>query len=256
MRPKYLMNCFWNLFCRLEGRLIVHALAAFLTCALPGFLQAGVSPVKVVFLGDSITKGERPGGTVKAEQTFVSLVEKEMESAGFSVQFINSGIPDIWTGPILENKERKLTENVIAWKPQITVVMLGTNDAFVDKGNSPVPRCPSVEQYKINMRRIIKEIQNSGSIVVLMTPPMQDSAFVKVYAWAPYSDTHDANCLLNRYVEACRQVANELGLSLVDNYAKWGDAKSKGQDLALWLLDGCLPNPIGHKLIQMPFFPF
>ena len=46
---------------------------------------------------------------------------------------------------------------------------------------------------------------------------------------------------------ACRVVAKEHTVPLVDHYKHWTDAEAKGTVLREWTTDGCHPNPRGHK---------
>src|SRR5688572_22453960 len=65
--------------------LLLLAGAALL--AAPGE-RAG--PVRIVTLGDSITKGVRPG--VKPEETFSGLLSAELRKRGAAVEVVNLGI--------------------------------------------------------------------------------------------------------------------------------------------------------------------
>ena len=55
------------------------------------------------------------------------------------------------------------------------------------------------------------------------------------------------NDRLGKYFEACRAVAKEKKVALVDHYKHWKDAEAKGTLLRDWTTDGCHPNPRGHK---------
>src|SRR5579872_7361801 len=52
--------------------------------------KADEAVVKIITLGDSITKGVRPG--VKPEETFAALVEAGLKKEGIAAQVINVGI--------------------------------------------------------------------------------------------------------------------------------------------------------------------
>src|SRR5262249_6061469 len=51
---------------------------------------ARAEPLRVVMLGDSITKGVRPG--VKPEETFSALIEKQLQQQGIRVSVVNAGV--------------------------------------------------------------------------------------------------------------------------------------------------------------------
>ena len=83
----------------------------------------------IVTLGDSITKGERSG--VTAEQTFASLIESSLLVAGRPVRVTNVGIGGERTDQALARLGK-----VLALKPDVVTIMYGTNDSFVDQGQT------------------------------------------------------------------------------------------------------------------------
>jgi lysophospholipase L1-like esterase len=56
-------------------------------------------------------------------------------------------------------------------------------------------------------------------------------------------------------MEACREVAQECRVPLVDHFAKWTEAEAKGQKLADWTTDLCHPNPQGHETLAVAMLP-
>src|SRR5436190_21317183 len=85
-------------------------------------------PAKVVTLGDSITKGVRPG--VKANETFAAYLQDMLKDKGVKAEVINVGVGGEDTNGALGRLER----DVIGRKPRLVAVMYGTNDSYVDKG--------------------------------------------------------------------------------------------------------------------------
>ena len=57
----------------------------------------------------------------------------------------------------------------------------------------------------------------------------------------------DPNERLEKYVEACRAVAKERKVPLVDHNQHWKDPEAKGTAIRDWTTDGCHPNPQGHR---------
>lgn len=190
-------------------------------------LTTTASAADVVSLGDSITRGERSG--VKKEETFSSLL-----AARLKVDVANVGIGGERTDGALV----RLEKDVLARKPKVVLVMYGTNDSYVDKG-AKLPRL-SVKQYHENLVSLVGKIRMGGAEPILMTEPR----------WAKNQKNglgEDPNGLLEEYTDACRAVAKEHKVPLVDHYKHWKDAESKGSVLYDWTTDGCHPNPRGHE---------
>jgi acyl-CoA thioesterase-1 len=186
----------------------------------------GANP-SVVSLGDSITRGERSG--VKKEETFSSLLASRLK-----LDVANVGIG----GERTDGALARLEKDVLTKKPKAVLVMYGTNDSYVDKG-AKAPRL-SAKQYRENLVLLVEKIRKGGSEPILMTEPR----------WAKDQKNglgEDPNGLLEQYMEACRAVAKEHKVPLVDHYTHWKDAEAKGTVLYDWTTDGCHPNPRGHR---------
>jgi len=181
----------------------------------------------VVALGDSITRGERAG--VKKDETFAALLADR-----FKIEIANAGIG----GERTDGALARLDKDILARKPKFVLVMYGTNDSFVDKG-AKAPRL-DVKTYRENLVSLVDRIRKSGAEPILLTEPR----------WAKDQKNglgEDPNPLLERYVDACREVAKERGVPLVDHYRHWKEAEEKGTTLREWTTDGCHPNPRGHR---------
>ncbi len=200
-------------------------------CAASTYGDASDPPsLKIVTLGDSITKGVRTG--VRAEETFAALVETGLRQRGVAVEVVNAGIGGERTDQALAR-----LENVIELAPSYVTVMYGTNDSYVDRGGEASRL--SVSVYRDNLREIVRRLLLAGAEPVLMTSPR----------WAPGARNgigEDPNDRLVEYVEACRQVARELDVALVDHFAAWTSAEAQGEKLIDWTTDRCHPNRLGH----------
>src|SRR4051794_2426662 len=99
--------------------------------------------VRVVALGDSITKRVRPG--VRHEETFASLAERALRADG-----IDAGVVNLGVGGERPDQALKRLDAMGDLRPRVVTVMYGTNDSFVDPGSS-ASRI-SREEYKANLR--------------------------------------------------------------------------------------------------------
>jgi len=203
---------------------------------------AGTGVVRIVTLGDSITKGVRTG--VTPEETFAAIAQAQLRAQGIVAEVTNVGIG----GERTDGALARLDQDVLAKQPHIVTVMYGTNDSYVDPQQTE-SRLTRVA-YEANLREIVRRLRERDVTVVLMTEPR----------WAegsrPNGVGEDPNVRLEPYLEACRRVARELGAPLVDHFAHWSAAAKRGTKLMPWTTDGCHPNPRGHaelahRLVQV-----
>lgn len=208
-------------------------------------LQAHAAPVRIVALGDSITKGVRGG--VTGAQTFEALLQVWLSANVTPVEVINVGIGGERTDMSLP----RLDTDVIALKPDYVLIMYGTNDSHVDAGKTDV-RLP-LEQYRQNLHTIVARLRDAGAKPILMTSiPLCHTH--QHATRSPYSE-QGPNYKLTEYVAACRQVAAAENLPLVDNFAAWAEAAFLGADLPALTTDGCHPNPAGHEFLAYTIYP-
>lgn len=198
-------------------------------------VDAAESAPRVLLLGDSITKGVRPG--VSQDQTFGGQLASTLKAPGFEPSITNVGIGGERTDQALARLETVLSAN----RPDVVLLMYGTNDSYVDIGKEASRL--TVAQYRKNLEKLIERIDQAGAKTVLMTPPR----------WADHAPMNglgeNPNLRLEPYVEVVRAIASARKLPLVDHYATWSAARQTGIDLAKWTTDGCHPNPEGHRII-------
>lgn len=198
-------------------------------------------PIRIVTLGDSITKGVRPG--VTDSETFASLLESRAKAAGHQVEVINVGIGGERTDQALARFER----DVISKSPGILTVMYGANDSYVDPGQ-PGPRL-SPERFRENLEKIVDLAQGAGIRVILMTEPR----------WGanpkPNGLGEHPNLRLAEFMKVVREVARENKVVLVDHFEEWTRRETDGLDLATVTTDLLHPNPAGHRLLAETIWP-
>lgn len=223
-----------------EGTLEVGRLFAEALLETEEKTRAEKRHLTIVTLGDSITKGVRSG--VTNDQTFASLIDRELTGPGLSVRVMNVGIGGERTDQALARLDR-----VFRHQPDLVTVMYGTNDSYVDKGKT-TSRI-TVEEYQKNLNRIVSELLGRGIQPVLMTEPRwSDKANRNGLGESP-------NVRLEPFVESCRQVAREWRVPLVDHFAEWTAARDNGMDLHAWTTDGCHPNADGHTRLADDMLP-
>ena len=209
----------------------------------------GAKPVCIVALGDSITRGARPAkGAIPAvlpEETFCALLEKDLSAQGHKTKVINAGVPSNRT----DQGVIRLKADVLEHRPNIVLIMYGTNDSCYDEGKTE-PRLP-LETYEKNLTAMIASIRAAGGKPILMTPPpLKDG-------WGFARNTiyvqRGANGAILPYVEACRRIAAAEKIPLIDNFKIWTEQGSPY--IKSLLPDGCHPNAAGHKVLAETILP-
>src|SRR5262249_40710872 len=143
------------------------AVAFAIVCLVrPPWASAADKPkaeVKIVTLGDSITRGVRQG--VKPEATFAFLLQEALKKEGVAAEVVNVGIG----GEDTTRARARLERAVIALKPQIVTIMYGTNDSWIDRGKKDSRLTP--EGYRANLVKLIGDLRKAGIRPILMTEP-------------------------------------------------------------------------------------
>ena len=217
----------------MRTRVAIRAISLCVACLVFVTGLAVAEPLRIVTLGDSITKGVRPG--VTAEQTFAAELQRQLRAGGHpDCEVINVGVGGETAGQGL----LRLEKDVIAKKPQIVTIMYGHNDSSVDTGKTesriPIPR------FRADLSQLVQRLRESGITPLLMTPP----AYAEKSA--PNGIGEHCNVRLAQYAEVARQVAETWQVPLVDHYAAWAEVSKSGTDLNEWTTDGYHPNPKGH----------
>ncbi|MGE0759284.1 MAG: GDSL-type esterase/lipase family protein [Pirellulaceae bacterium] len=228
LNPTYPTQCF-----PLRRARWIWSAIGLVLCLATGRVGLLAAPLRIVALGDSITKGVRTG--VTEEQTFSSILSRRLQTEGVQAEVTNVGIGGERTDQALA----RLQQDVLQRRPHVVLVMYGTNDSYVDTGRSESRL--SADQFRSNLLELMSRIRDAGATPVVMTEP----------AWAedcrPNGLGEDPNIRLAPFMEQCRRVAREAGVPLVDHYAHWSALAAKGAKLQPWTTDGCHPNPVGHE---------
>ncbi len=127
--------------------LVATLVFVFLFLQTPKITNYPPSGARIVMLGDSLTVGI---GASSIENGLVPLLEKRI-----GVSIINRGV----SGNTTRDALLRLSQDVLAEKPDITIILLG--------GNDYLKRVPEKETFD-NLRSIISQIQSGGSVVLLL----------------------------------------------------------------------------------------
>ncbi|MEW1953971.1 SGNH/GDSL hydrolase family protein [Terrabacter sp. NPDC080008] len=181
-------------------------------------------PVTWVFLGDSITQGvKHTHGHRGYVEHFTERVRGELGRLGDAV--VNSGVSGATTEDLLPEFHWRAGR----FAPDVVFVLFGTNDMVAGEDG--------VRGFRYRLDQIVQRSRDVGATVVLQTPP-------------PVLDEGQRNPhLLGLYAQAVREVADDLGVLLVDHLAAWQAAATDARAQHApegWLDDAFHPGARGH----------
>ena len=148
--------------------------------------------MKIVFLGDSLTKGTSYGG-VTTTDTFAYKIG--IATGYLAAEIINAGV----NGDTSANALARLNTDVIAYNPAVCSIMIGINDWATG-----VP----VSTYQANMRSIIQGLLSANIRPVCMSSVMQRGSTSDFAGFKPY-------------LEALQSLMYEMNLRYVDIYREY-----------------------------------
>lgn len=205
-----------------------------------GLLATNSPKVKIVALGDSITKAVRPG--VGLTETYAWMLGAELRSRGINAEIVNSGVGGEQANQALARLER----DVLSLKPNIVTIMYGTNDSYHYK-DEQAPRATR-DQYRTNLTKLIEQVRAAGAVPILLTPPRWGKSGRNGVGENPNQGLAD-------YLSACREVATAQRVAFVDSFQTWTTAEENGTDIGAWTTDQCHPNPEGQRKLANAILP-
>ena len=116
---------------------------------------AAAEPLRIVTLGDSITKGVRPG--VAAEETFAAQLQLQLRAGGHpDAEVVNVGVGGETAGQGL----KRLENDVVAKKPAIVTIMYGHNDSYVDAGKTEARI--SIPRFRADLSQLVQRLRDAA----------------------------------------------------------------------------------------------
>ena len=209
---------------------------------LASLLFPPVDEVRIIFLGDSITRGVRAG--VKENETFASLVRAALRNEKVTAVVTNRGIG----GERTDQAIKRFGRDIVAAKPHVVCIMYGHNDSHVDRGQKK--ERITLEDYEKNLRHMVLLLRKAGIKPVLMTPPCYDRK-----ARQGGLPDENPNVRLEKCAAACSKLAKELKVPLIDHWAHWRKQGERTEDVTGWTTDGYHANPKGHEVMTEVILP-
>ena len=172
--------------------------------------QPAKAPLRIAFLGDSITDG----------YTYPQLVRDSLaKSRAIDVVAINAGIG----GDTMPGMEARLERDVLDHHPDLVTISAGANDAA--RGVTP-------EAYEKSMRAAVEALQARQIRVILLTP-----------VWLPHKEPGR----MEQYEEAIRRIAADKKLAVAEVTATMAAAAAAGHPQHA--VDGHHPNYAGQQSV-------
>ena len=219
-------------------------------------ITACTNSTKVVFLGDSITEagiydkevGVPSGDTlIYPKYTgFITLLKKDIED---DVELIGKGV----SGNKVSNLLERYKKDVLSLNPDIVFIYIGINDVW---HKYSFGTGTDIIFYENGLRKIITDLKNKGSRVILCTPTVigeNKGEFTLVNEFKDIETMEIMNGDLDAYSDVIRKLSSELNTDLLDlreifmNYIS--ENNPNNESFGITTYDGVHLNDLGNKLI-------
>ena len=169
----------------------------------------------IACIGDSLTHGN-------VGQSWVDYLREEFPND----IFLNEGINANTTWQVLQR-----LDPILACKPNIVILMIGTNDALGSfdtgsglryKRNNNLPEVPSFEKYKEQLFELIAKINGQSKIAICTLPPVGENKNSKV------------NQHVKKFNDYIKFISNQRQISLLPvSDSLWSDINTRTYPLRL-----------------------
>ena len=211
----------------------------------------GFEPVKIAFLGDSVTQGcfecfMKPGNHIDTvndyEAVYSNRLRQKLQGVfSIPINTVNAGNSGGNSVQALERVER----DILSVHPQATVVCLGLNDAMGGREN--------VHRYGDLLVNIFKKLRQQEMDIFFMTPNrMNDYVDQRLDPQGRLAGIAAETAkvmnegIMDEYMAEARRAARAEDVRLVDCYAQWTALHDAGVDTTV-----LLANHINHPTREM-----
>lgn len=207
--------------------------------------------VTIGFLGDSVTQGcfelykktqDKIATVFDKNSVYHNHIYKifSLLYPDVPVNIINGGVSGTGAGSGLKRLER----DVLSHNPDLVVVCFGLNDCRngID----------GIEKYKNSLNEIFVNIAKSGAEAIFMTPNMLNTGISPhindkdILAIAEELMDLQNNGVMDKYMDAAREVAKINNVKVCDCYNKWKQLYNSGVDVT-----ELLSNKVNHPVREM-----
>lgn len=170
-----------------------------------------------------------------------------------AAQVINAGVGGNSTFNLLA----RLEKDVLSEKPDLVVLMIGTNDMLNSK------KMISYKIYRKNLKKLVREIKKSGSKILLMSSPRVDSIYL--------FERHDKMLFKeapNKKIDKTREIVSKIAqknrLYFLDVYQAFSNMNLPKHNKDLFIRnmmnsnakDGVHPTALGYHFLGELVFQY
>ena len=193
-------------------------------------------PINIVIFGDSVSHGA-VNGYYDYENVYWNILKKKLNAfrSYIPVNMINASI----AGTTADASVSRLEGQVLSHRPDLVIVCFGLNDV-----NGPL------EVYLGSLRAIFEGCLAAETDVIFMTPNMLNTRVAddtprEHYEYAFKTAEMQNGGRMDEFMSAARALAEEMGVSVCDCYAKWKKL-AETEDITMMLA-----NRINHPTSEM-----
>lgn len=211
---------------------------------------ASAAPVKLAFLGDSVTHGcfeiiEKAAGCFDCvydqDAVYHNRLRRQLAAVfpNCPATMINAGI----SGGSAQQGAERVRRDVIEAGPDLAVVCFGLNDALQPDG---------LEGYRQGLSSIFRQLKEAGIQTLFMTPNMMCTAVSPQIPAGCQRETGEAcaavQCggTMDRFMDEARALCAREKVPVCDCYADWKRLEALGADIPC-----LLSNHINHPTREM-----
>lgn len=198
--------------------------------------RSNIHHARVVIFGDSISHNR---GGLRFKHWTDAIQER------FELDVVNAGVG----GSTTRHGLGRIDKDVLSQRADFVLISFGMNDHVMRGKNQPnVP----LDEFEKNLTTMVEKIRAIGAIPVFITTNAiaegnpdgrSDKLYYSRHPAEYYTDVGGAQAQLDRYIEAMRKVAAQLGVPLAD-VRKACD----GRDMTRFTNGGVHPSAEGHAV--------
>lgn len=211
--------------------------------------------VTYVALGDSVTQGCMQAGEFEYNDIYHQVVKRGIEKhyPGTVLNVVNSGVG----GDTAEGSRSRWVRDVLMYKPDLVSICFGHNDAH--------GWLAGIVPFKQAITELVQKIREETEADILLIAPCmmtdRDNGLVADVNKPFIRDFIELaeQQILQRYVEAVREISRELNVPLFETYQLWEEMVREGEDIVTRLSNG-INHPDkafhiqwGNALLEMIF---
>lgn len=129
----------------------------------------------------------------------------------FGIETVNAGV----NGNNSRQGLMRMDHDVLFYQPDVCFIAFGMNDAVNDKNFVPV------DEYRGNLKTLVLQCRTANILPVLVTVnPVNEERLYSRHDVEFYKAQGGANCMIDTYNQAIKELAEEDGVDVIDWHAR------------------------------------